>query len=178
MAADSGEDSRRDGQDENEIAEFGRPVELRPEIWDIIEAMIYYNGHIYPQLQESQLAPSGFLFPILLMQELPPSIVHTMVSVVVGHRITQMVEDPTTSQVVKPMWMRLYRHRDIAVREIAKLVANETSRKKISTLFAVYTLLFAMVGCQTPPSRRTTPLISRSYSSPSPPAGGPISTLT
>jgi tryptophan-rich sensory protein len=111
--------------------------------------LVLDNGHIYPQLQKAQLAPSGFLFPIVLVQDLPPSIVHTLVSVVVGHRITQMVDDPTTSQVVKPMWTRLYRHRDIAVREITKLVANETTRKKITTLVAVYSLLFAMVGHRT-----------------------------
>jgi hypothetical protein len=153
---------------EAEMVEIGRPVELRPEVCDIFEAMLYCtfdsptlpiclarrslvsffaldNGHIYPQLQQSQLAPSGFLFPIVLVNDLPPSIVHTLVSVVVGHRITQMVDDPTTSQVVKPMWTRLYRHRDIAVREITKLVANETTRKEITTLVAVYSLLFAMV---------------------------------
>ncbi|KAK3298800.1 fungal-specific transcription factor domain-containing protein [Chaetomium fimeti] len=153
MASDSGEDSRSD--DQGDMVEFGRPVELRGEVCDIFEAMMYYNGHIYPQLEKYQLAPSGFLFPILLVRDLPPSIVHTLVSVVVGHRITQVVEDPTTSQVVKPMWTRLYRHRDIAVREITRLVANEASRKEMTTLVAVYTLLFAMLQQSFTPGWRT-----------------------
>lgn len=164
-ASDASDDSRSDSQEE--MVEIGRPVELRPETCDIFEAMLYCtlgpspiclarhlfvslfaldNGHIYPQLEQSQLAPSSFLFPIVLVHDIPPSIVHTLVSVVVGHRITQMVDDPTTSQVVKPMWTRLYRHRDIAVREITRLVSNESTRKDITTLVAVYSLLFAMVG--------------------------------
>ncbi|KAH6628080.1 fungal-specific transcription factor domain-containing protein [Chaetomium tenue] len=153
VASDSSEDSRSDTQEE--MVEFPLPVEIRPEVCDIFEAMLYYNGHIYPQLEESQLAPSGFLFPIVLVQDIPPSIVHTLVSVVVGHRITQMVDDPTTSQVVKPMWTRLYRHRDIAVREITKLVANEATRKNITTLVAVYSLLFAMLQQSSTPGWRT-----------------------
>jgi hypothetical protein len=82
---------------------------------------------------------------MIILEGVPPSITHTLVSVAVSHRIIQMADDPTTSQLVKPMWTRLYRHRDIAVREIAKLVSHETKRKSIATVIAVYTLFFAMV---------------------------------
>jgi len=56
-----------------------------------------------------------------------------------------MVDDPASNELVKPMWTRLYRHRDIGIRAINKLVANEATRSNIVTLSAVYTLLFAMV---------------------------------
>jgi hypothetical protein len=40
MTSDSSEDSRSDIQEE-EMVEMGRPVELRPEVCDIFEAMLY-----------------------------------------------------------------------------------------------------------------------------------------
>ncbi|KAK4243356.1 hypothetical protein C7999DRAFT_18284, partial [Corynascus novoguineensis] len=136
-------------------AELVRPVELRPEVVDVFEALMYYNGHIFPKLLEYQLAPCAYVMPLVLVEGIPPSITHTLVSVVVSHRIMQMTDDPASDQLVKPMWNRLYRHRDIAVREIAQLVANEQKRKSRVTLVAVYTLFFAMLQQSFTPCWRT-----------------------
>ncbi|KAL2198301.1 fungal-specific transcription factor domain-containing protein [Corynascus similis CBS 632.67] len=136
-------------------AELVRPVELRPEVVDVFEALMYYNGHIFPKLLEDQLAPCAYVMPLVLVEGIPPSITHTLVSVVVSHRIMQMTEDPASDQLVKPMWNRLYRHRDIAVREIAQLVASEKKRKSRVTLVAVYTLFFAMLQQSFTPCWRT-----------------------
>ncbi|KAK4122880.1 hypothetical protein N657DRAFT_664693 [Parathielavia appendiculata] len=135
--------------------EVGRPVELRPEIVDVFEAILYYNGHIYPELAKCQLAPTGFIFPMPPPTGLPAAIVHTLVSIVISDRIIQVADDPTSGQLVKPMWSRLYSHRDIAIREIAKLVGNETTRKSIVTVVSVYTLFFAMLQQSFTPCWRT-----------------------
>lgn len=82
---------------------------------------------------------------MVLLEGVPPSITHTLVSVVISHRIIQTADDPTTCQLVKPLWTRLYRHRDIAVREITRLIGNEKTRTHAVTITAVYALLFAMV---------------------------------
>lgn len=122
--------------------------------------------------------------PLVLVEGIPPSITHTLVSVVVSHRIMQMTEDPASDQLVKPMWNRLYRHRDIAVREIAQLVASEKKRKSRVTLVAVYTLFFAMVrnkffaliSRHPAPSLTISSFNTNSSSNPSRHAGGPTST--
>jgi hypothetical protein len=86
------------------------------------------------------------------VENCPPAITHTLVSITISHRILQMAEDPASDQLVKPLWTRLYRHRDIAVRVINKLVADEETRKDIATIASVYTLLFAMVRNAAPPA--------------------------
>lgn len=104
------------------------------------------NTRIYPDLVKNQLGPSGFVFPMVIVENVSPSIVHTLVSIVISHRIIQLAENPASDELVKPMWTRLYRHRDIAIRDINKRIANEATRSDIVTISAVYTLLFAMVG--------------------------------
>ncbi|KAK3311094.1 fungal-specific transcription factor domain-containing protein [Chaetomium strumarium] len=131
------------------------PVELRPEVCDIIDAMLYYNSHIYPDLIRHQLGPNSFVIPLTIVENCPPAITHTLVSITISHRILQVAEDPASDQAVKPLWTRLYRHRDIAVRVINKLVADEKTRKDIATVVSVYTLLFAMLQQSFKPCWRT-----------------------
>ncbi len=96
---------------------------------------------------QNQLAPNGYVFPLTLIPNVPPSIIHILVSMVISHRIIQVsADDPASSALVKPMWTRLYRHRDIGIRAIAELVKGEETRKGLVTIVSVYTLLFAMVG--------------------------------
>lgn len=105
------------------------------------------NGRIYPDLVLHQLGPNGFHIPMIAVENVPPAIVHTLVSIVISHRIIQMApEAPGQNKLVKPMWSRLYRHRDIAIGAIAKLVADETSRSSLLTIVSVYSFLFAMVS--------------------------------
>jgi hypothetical protein len=85
-----------------------------------------------------------YLVPLVLVDG-PPSIIHTLVSFALSHRIMQVAEDPASDQLVKPMRTRLHRHLGIALPAIHKLVSNEITRKSLHTLVAVYTLLFATV---------------------------------
>lgn len=101
---------------------------------------------------QHQLAPSRYVFPLGVVQYLPPAITHTLVSILISHRIIQVAENPATDALVKPMWTRLYHHRDIAIRSINKLVSDEASRKDIVTIIAVYTLLFAIVRTTSSPT--------------------------
>lgn len=57
-----------------------------------------------------------------------------------------MVEEPSSNELVKPIWSRLYRHRDIAIRCLHKLVGNENTRGGIVSLISVYTFLIAVVN--------------------------------
>ncbi|KAK4153529.1 hypothetical protein C8A00DRAFT_43538 [Chaetomidium leptoderma] len=150
----SSDGSQLDGSQPDE-ADLFLPVEMRPEVCDVFEAMLYYNQCIFPELAQYQLGPSAFLLPLIVLQGVPPSIVHTLVSVVLSHRIIRMADDPATNQLVKPMWTRLYRHRDIAVRAINKRISNKETRKNIATLIAVYTLLFATLQQSFTPCWRT-----------------------
>lgn len=77
---------------------------------------------------------------------MPPPILHTLISTAISHRIIQMADDPGRNELVKPIWTRLYRHRDHAISAINVLVSNEQSRGSIVTLVSVYTFLFAMVS--------------------------------
>jgi DNA integrity scanning protein DisA with diadenylate cyclase activity len=81
----------------------------------------------------------------MVLVDFPPSIVHTLITFVVSHRIMQVAEDPASNQLVKPMWARLHRHLGIALPAINKLVSNEATRKGLATIVAVYTFLFATV---------------------------------
>ena len=109
------------------------------------------NTRIYPDLVQTQLAPSGYVYPLgAIPTVMPPSIIHTMVSMLISHRIIQMTPDSASSALVKPLWTRLYRHRDISIRAIADLVGNEKTRKDFRTIISVYTLLFATVRNMAP----------------------------
>jgi hypothetical protein len=158
----------------NEWAARARlPVEIRPEIFDMFEAILYctylgylrvpfpprrgsvliiaqsfpaVNGHIYPNLAKTLFGPSDFVIPMAMVDGVPAPIIHTLVSVVLSHRIIQLAEHPASDQLVKPLWARLYRHRDIAVKAINKRVGDEIKRKELGTIVSVYTLLFAMVS--------------------------------
>ncbi|KAK3896988.1 hypothetical protein C8A05DRAFT_20156, partial [Staphylotrichum tortipilum] len=137
-----------------EELELGMPVELRPEICDIFDAMLYYNTRIYPDMIRNQLAPSRYVLPLRMVQHLPPSITHTLVSIFLSHRIIQVADNPASDALVKPLWTRMYHHRDIAIRSINKLVGEEASRKDVVTIIAVYTLLFAILQQSFTPSWR------------------------
>ncbi|KAL2136158.1 hypothetical protein VTI74DRAFT_5211 [Chaetomium olivicolor] len=147
------DDSISDGQMEDFI--ISTPVELRPEIWDVFEAIIYYNGHIYADLVQHQLGPSAFVIPMTLTEHVPPSIVHTLVCIVLSHRMIQMTEDPGSNILVKPLWTRLYRHQDVALRSINKLMSNDETRTHLLTVISVYVLLFALLQQSFNPCWRT-----------------------
>ncbi|KAJ4290081.1 hypothetical protein N0V88_006587 [Collariella sp. IMI 366227] len=100
------------------------PVELRPEVYDLFEAMMYCRFGPAPAWAYR------FHYPL--------------VTVVLNHRIIQMAENPATNALVKPLWARMYRHLDVAIRTINKLMSEEKTRTHLLTLISVYTLLFAM----------------------------------
>lgn len=139
------------------------------------------NTHIYPDLVQNQLAPNGYVYPLgAIPSVIPPSIIHTMVSMLISHRIIQMTPDSASSALVKPLWTRLYRHRDISIRAIAELVGNEKTRTDFRTIVSVYTLLFATVrhGTQTRSTARIVLSTRHSSNSLSLPVGGPTSALS
>ncbi|GAB1311461.1 hypothetical protein MFIFM68171_01671 [Madurella fahalii] len=134
---------------------FLRPFDLRTETYDVFEAMIYYNSRIYQDLVDNQLGPSAFIVPLYAVNQIPPPILHTLVSTAISHRIIQMAEDPGRNELVKPIWTRLYRHRDHAIRAINVLVSNEQSRGGMLAILSVYTFLFAMLQQSLEPRWRT-----------------------
>ncbi len=139
------------------------------------------NAHIYPDLVQNQLGPNGYVYPLgAIPSVIPPSIIHTMVSMLISHRIIQMTPDSASSALVKPLWTRLYRHRDISIRAIAELVGNEKTRTDFRTIVSVYTLLFATVrsGTQTRSTARIVLSARHSSNSLSLPVGGPTSALS
>lgn len=95
---------------------------------------------------------------MVFVANVPPAIVHTLVSVAIGHRIISMVEEPSINELVKPIWSRLYRHCDIAIRCLHKLVGNEKTRSGIVSIISVYTFLFAVVSVA-PETGRSYPCI-------------------
>ncbi len=136
------------------------------------------NTRIYPDLIQSQLAPSGYVYPLGVIPNVPPSIIHTLVSMLISHRIIQMTPDSASNALVKPLWTRLYRHRNISIRAIAELVGNETTRASFRTIISVYTLLFATVRSVTEAASPSCPKPRHSSNSPSLPVGGPMSALS
>ncbi|KAK0718966.1 hypothetical protein B0T21DRAFT_404316 [Apiosordaria backusii] len=126
---------------------------LRPEMFDVIEAMLYYNTRIYPDLQTHQLGPSQFVFPMLTVEDIPLSILHTLVSVTINHRIIQMSNE-TDLPVVKPIWPRFYHHRGIAIRAINELLDSEETRRGLEAAVSVYAFLFAFLQQSMSPSWR------------------------
>ncbi|KAK4174203.1 putative C6 zinc finger domain protein [Triangularia setosa] len=128
---------------------------LRPEMFDIIEAMLYYNARIYPDLQSHQLGPSQFVFPMLTVEDIPLAILHTLVSVTINHRIMQMSDCWPETEVVKPILPRFYHHRGIAIRAINQLLDFEETRRGLEAVVSVYAFLFAFLQQSMTPSWRT-----------------------
>jgi hypothetical protein len=112
-----------------------------------------------------------------VMENIPPAIVHTLVSIAISHRIIQMApEAPGQNKLVKPIWSRLYRHRDIALTAINKMVRSEKARGDLVTVISVYTFLFAMVRVEIQVECDYLVLKDpHSCSNPSHPAGEPMS---
>ncbi|KXX76128.1 Arginine metabolism regulation protein II, partial [Madurella mycetomatis] len=131
------------------------PFDLPTETYETFEALVYYNSCIYQDLLEHQLGPSAFIVPLAQVDQMPPSILHTLISTAISHRIIQMADDPGRNELVKPIWARLYRHRDHAIRAINVLVSSEQSRGGIVAIFSVYTFLFAMLQQSLEPRWRT-----------------------
>ncbi|KAK0671461.1 putative C6 zinc finger domain protein [Cercophora samala] len=127
----------------------------RPEMFDIIEAMLYYNARIYPDLQSHQLGPSQFVFPMLTVEDIPLSILHTLVSVTINHRIMQMSDCCPEIDLVKPILPRFYHHRGIAIRAINELLDMEETRRGLEAVVSVYAFLFAFLQQSMTPSWRT-----------------------
>ena len=97
----------------------------------------------------------------------------------ISHRIIQMTPDSASNALVKPLWTRLYRHRDIGIRAIAELVGDEKTRSTFRTIISVYTLLFATVRYVTDAVRcPTCPKHRHSSNSPLPHVGGPTPALS
>ncbi|KAK4682437.1 hypothetical protein QC764_116370 [Podospora pseudoanserina] len=128
---------------------------LRPEMFDIIEAMLYYNARIYPDLQSHQLGPSQFVFPMLTVEDIPLSILHTLVSVTINHRIMQMSDCCPEIDLVKPILQRFYHHRGITIRAIHELLDAEETRRGLEAVVSVYAFLFAFLQQSMTPSWRT-----------------------
>ncbi|KAK4189062.1 putative C6 zinc finger domain protein [Podospora australis] len=129
--------------------------ELRPESCDIIEAMMYYNAHMFPDLKAHQFGPSNFVFPLENFQRVPLSVLHTLVSITISHRILQASEGDPKSTVVKRIRPRLYHHRGIAIRAINELVGKKETRSGQASIVSVYAFLFAMLQQSMTPSWRT-----------------------
>ncbi|KAL2266660.1 hypothetical protein VTJ83DRAFT_6012 [Remersonia thermophila] len=119
--------------------------EIRPEIYDLFEAVEYYNTRIYPELAETELAPNRFVAPVAVVEAVSSPVLHMLVSAVISHRIIQSAEHPTTDRAVKPLWRRLYRHRDIAIRGARMILATEEGRKGFEAVSVVFTLLYTML---------------------------------
>ncbi|KAK4465449.1 putative C6 zinc finger domain protein [Cladorrhinum samala] len=120
-------------------------LDLRPKAWDIIEAAAYYNSYIYPDLKAHALGSSLFIQPVQTVTQIPLSVVHTLVSVALSHRIIQVSEGDTSLELVQPMSTSLYRHRGMAMRSIQELLGNEKTRRDIPTLVSVYLFMIAVL---------------------------------
>ncbi|KAL1840812.1 hypothetical protein VTJ49DRAFT_7711 [Mycothermus thermophilus] len=119
--------------------------EIRPEVYDLFEAVAYYNYRIYPELAETELAPNRFVAPVTVVEAVSSPVLHMLVSAVISHRIIQSTEHPATDRAVKPLWRRLYHHRDVAIRGVSRILATEEGRKGFEAVSAVYTMLYTMV---------------------------------
>ena len=160
-------------------------LDLRPKAWDIIEAAAYCglpcpplpniqfsrlfganwkrlanleladNSYIYPDLKAHALGSSLFIQPVQTVTQIPLSVVHTLVSVALSHRIIQVSEGDTSLELVQPMSTSLYRHRGMAMRSIQELLGNEKTRRDIPTLVSVYLFMIAVV--------RTCPCVTHAH---------------
>ncbi|KAK3984076.1 putative C6 zinc finger domain protein [Cladorrhinum sp. PSN332] len=121
-------------------------LDLRPEAWDIVEAAVYYNSYVYPDLKTHDLGSSLFIQPAqTTLGDIPLSFVHTLVSVALSHRIIQLSQGDTKLELVQPMSSSLYRHRGIAIRTIHELLGNEKTRREMPTLVSVYLFMIAVL---------------------------------
>lgn len=127
------------------ISRMNPPKELRDDGWDFIEAFVYYNDRLYPQCIQQQLEPSPFVVKLSGPNLIPPSIAHTLVSVVLARRIYQASRGDLHDTSFSPLWERLYHHRDVAIRSLNKLVGDEKTRYSLLTIGSVYTFLIAVV---------------------------------
>lgn len=142
-------------------------LELRTETCDIVEALAYCkpvgrevlllnkpltyipahvdNTRLYPDALAHQLGPTPFIIPLPTLPALPPSIVHALVSMAIGHRLIQSSADASGSASQSEIWERFYHHRGIAIRAVNDMIRDEKQRSSLMAIASVYILLFAVV---------------------------------
>ncbi|KAK3693138.1 fungal-specific transcription factor domain-containing protein [Podospora appendiculata] len=145
----------------NTKAVVARPgMELRTATCDIVEALCYYNSAVYPDYTSNQLEPSPFIIqcPLPVISLVPTAIVHTLVSVALSHRLFTLSGNNTacspSSGPASKTWSRLYHHRDLAIRALNDLVADEKTRTADITIGSVYTFLYAVLQQSITPNWR------------------------
>ncbi|KAK3372729.1 fungal-specific transcription factor domain-containing protein [Podospora didyma] len=135
----------------SDLAATPRPEPvLRTDTCDVVEALYYYNNHIYPDYVTNALEPTSFLVPLESLHEIPFSALHSLASMAVSH---QLLQTPVANDSL--VWTRLYRHRDLAIRALNELLANEQTRTSDSTLICVYSFMIAVLHQTITPHWRT-----------------------
>ncbi|KAF2264139.1 hypothetical protein CC78DRAFT_560443 [Lojkania enalia] len=138
---------------ETETGETGRTqnqpildflLDWRDDTSDIVQAVYYYNSHLYPELLVlNEMAPNPYIifFPLSIIPLLPPSIRHIIVCYSLTYRITTLPygSKPLSHQSVS--WSRVYHHRGSAIQAIREEIGGEGTRSSDKTIAAVLMLL-------------------------------------
>ncbi|KAH0495796.1 hypothetical protein TgHK011_009326 [Trichoderma gracile] len=99
------------------------PISLQQDEFELMEAVEYYNHHIYPIISSNQVIPNAYArrFDKTRVAELNPSNRHALISISIGFRILAVAQIHRLSinpRVVGPasdLWTSFFRHVGLAM---------------------------------------------------------------
>ncbi|KAB8231209.1 Zn(II)2Cys6 transcription factor [Aspergillus alliaceus] len=127
--------------------------ELKSETCTIVESVWYYNSHVYPDYSAiHELAPNPYLghFPLEALHQVPMSMCHTLVYLVLAHRVCR-VYPADNRRPLTTLRPRLYERRGLALRSLVELMGNLQNEMVIDATIGSI-LLFLFVDARQLPS--------------------------
>ncbi|PLB53538.1 hypothetical protein P170DRAFT_508133 [Aspergillus steynii IBT 23096] len=121
--------------------------DLGSETRDFVNAVIYFNTCIYPDVAVMHdLPPNPYLdqFPPVALHQMPVSVCHTIAYLVLGHRLQRRGSNEADEALTQER-SRLYHHRGEAMRCLGEDIANATTQCNDATILSVLMFLFADV---------------------------------
>ncbi|OTA00838.1 hypothetical protein A9Z42_0011230 [Trichoderma parareesei] len=112
------------------------PISLQPDEFELMEAVEYYNHHIFPVISSNQIIPNAYArrFDKARVAELNPSNRHALISISIGFRILAVAQIHRLSinpRVVGPasdLWASFFRHVGLSMAALTDEIRQHPKR--------------------------------------------------
>ena len=102
------------------------------------------NTCILPETISNHLGTNHFIAHIPSINLFPQSTIHTLISMVISYRLYRATDDARVLPAISTT-RQLYRHRQLALQVLSRLIGDEQTASSDETIGAVYTLMFAVL---------------------------------
>ncbi|KAL7795762.1 hypothetical protein V8C37DRAFT_373339 [Trichoderma ceciliae] len=109
------------------------PPNLQSGEFEIMDAVDYYNHHIFPAINSNQLIPNAYSkrFDKNRIPELIPSDRHSLISISIGYRILAVAQvnrpsiNPRNAGPASDLWTSFFRHIGLALTALNNEIRND-----------------------------------------------------